>query len=150
MLRFSDWPISIHNWVYIFPSCFFGTYSDVLCSEECQTKKLLVCCKMFAFFKAIFKFCTANKFYSRRCFLALLKDIISKIFFASQPTMVGPPTSVNSIPSPPPPPPARAKYRRSVYFMYPPQSYAMKYKLYYRRKSNVTFNLRSRREIDIS
>ena len=43
----------IHNWVYIFPSCFFGTYSDVLCSEECQTKKLLVCCKMFAFFKAI-------------------------------------------------------------------------------------------------
>ena len=43
------------NWVYIFPSCFFGTYSDVLCSEECQTKKLLVCCKMFAFFKAIFK-----------------------------------------------------------------------------------------------
>ena len=24
------------------------------CSEECQTKKLLVCCKMFAFFKAIF------------------------------------------------------------------------------------------------
>ena len=53
-LRFSDWPISIHNWVYIFPSCFFGTYSDVLCSEECQTKKLLVCCKMFAFFKAIF------------------------------------------------------------------------------------------------
>ena len=55
-LRFSDWPISIHNWVYIFPSCFFGTYSDVLCSEECQTKRLLVCCKMFAFFKAIFKF----------------------------------------------------------------------------------------------
>ena len=33
-------------------------YSDVLCSEECQTKKLLVCCKMFALFKAIFKFCT--------------------------------------------------------------------------------------------
>ena len=30
-------------------------YSDVLCSEECQTKKLLVYCKMFAFFKAILK-----------------------------------------------------------------------------------------------
>ena len=30
-------------------------YSDVLCSKECQTKKLLVCCKMFAFFKANFK-----------------------------------------------------------------------------------------------
>ena len=28
-------------------------YSDVLCSEECQTKKLLVCRIMFAFFKAI-------------------------------------------------------------------------------------------------
>ena len=26
-------------------------YSDVLCSEKCQTKKLLVCCKIFAFFK---------------------------------------------------------------------------------------------------
>ena len=25
--------------------------SDVLCSEECQTKKLLVCCKIFAFSK---------------------------------------------------------------------------------------------------
>ena len=47
-------------------------------------------------------------------------------------------------------PPARAKYRRAVYFMYPPQSYAMKYMLYYKGKSNVTFNLRSRREIDIS
>ena len=44
----------------------------------------------------------------------------------------------------------RTKYRRAVYFMYPPQSYAMKYKLYYKGKSNVTFNLRSRREIDIS
>ena len=29
-------------------------YSDVLCSEECQATKLLVCCKMFAFFKAMF------------------------------------------------------------------------------------------------
>ena len=56
----------------------------------------------------------------------------------------------NFIPSPPPPPPARAKYRRAVYFMYPQQSYALKYKLYYKGKSNVTFNLRSRREIDIS
>ena len=36
-------------------------YSDVLCSEECQTKKLLVCYKMFAFLKAIFKFCTAKR-----------------------------------------------------------------------------------------
>ena len=36
-------------------------YSDILCSEECQTKKLLVCCRIFAFFKAIFKFCTAKK-----------------------------------------------------------------------------------------
>ena len=61
--------------------------------------------------------------------------------------MVGPPTSVNFIPSPPLP---RAKYCLVVYFMYPPKSYAMKYKLYYKEKSNVTFNLCSRREIDIS
>ena len=26
-------------------------------------KKLLVCCKMFGFFKAIFKFCTAKKLF---------------------------------------------------------------------------------------
>ena len=44
-------PISIHNWVYIFPSCFFGTYSDVLCSEECQTKKLLYVVKCLLFSK---------------------------------------------------------------------------------------------------
>ena len=52
-LRFSNWPISIHNWVYIFHRVLSDPFSDVLCSEECQTKKLLVCCKMFAFFKAI-------------------------------------------------------------------------------------------------
>ena len=46
-----------------FHRVFFGTYSDVLCSEEYQTKKLLVCCKMFAFFKAIFKFFTAKKLF---------------------------------------------------------------------------------------
>ena len=60
-LRFSDWPISIHNWVYIFHRVLSNPDSDVLCSEEYQTKKLFVCCKMFAFFKAIFKFCTAKK-----------------------------------------------------------------------------------------
>ena len=54
-LRFSCWPISIHNWVLIFYLILLDPYSDVLCSEECQTKKLLVCCKIFAFFKAIFK-----------------------------------------------------------------------------------------------
>ena len=59
-LHFSDWPISIHNWVYIFHRVLSDPDSDVLCSEECQAKKLLVCCKMFAFFKAIFKFCTAK------------------------------------------------------------------------------------------
>ena len=36
-------------------------YYDVLYYEECQTKKfLVVCCEIFAFFKAIFKFCTAK------------------------------------------------------------------------------------------
>ena len=50
-LRFSDWPISIHNWVYIFHRVLSDPYPGVLFSEECQTKKLLVCCKMFAFSK---------------------------------------------------------------------------------------------------
>ena len=40
--RFSDWPISIHNWVYFFHRVLSDPYSDVLCPEECQTKKLLV------------------------------------------------------------------------------------------------------------
>ena len=63
-LRISAWPISIHNWVYIFHRVISDTYSDVLYCEECQTKKLLVaCCEMFAFFKAIFKFCTAKKLF---------------------------------------------------------------------------------------
>ena len=49
-LRFSDWPISIHKWVYIFHRVF-PPYSDVLYSEECQTKKVsVVCCEMFALF----------------------------------------------------------------------------------------------------
>ena len=39
-LRFSDWLISIHNWIYIFHRVLSDHYSDVLCSEECQTKKL--------------------------------------------------------------------------------------------------------------
>ena len=51
-LRFSDWPISIHN-PYIFHRVLSDPYPDVLCSVEYQTKKLLVCCKMFVFFKAI-------------------------------------------------------------------------------------------------
>ena len=33
----------------------FGRFVLFYACEECQTKKLLVCCKMFAFFKAIFK-----------------------------------------------------------------------------------------------
>ena len=40
-LRFSDWPISIQNWVYIFHRVLSNPYSDVLCSEECQAQKLL-------------------------------------------------------------------------------------------------------------
>ena len=63
-LRFSNWPISIHNWKYIFHRVLSDPYSDVLCSEECQTKKLLaVCCKMFAFLNGIFKFCTVKKLF---------------------------------------------------------------------------------------
>ena len=63
-LRFSDWPFSIHNWGYIFHRLLSDPYSDDLYSEECQMKRLLVCCEMFAFFKAIFKFCTANSVYN--------------------------------------------------------------------------------------
>ena len=37
--------------------------SDILCSEECQTKKLLVCCKMFAVIKAIFDLFTNLSMY---------------------------------------------------------------------------------------
>ena len=47
----------------VFHLVLSDTDSDVLCSEECQTKKLLVCCIMFAFFKAIFKFCIAKKMF---------------------------------------------------------------------------------------
>ena len=61
-LLFSDWPISIHNWVNVFHRVLSDPYSDVLCSKECQTKKLLVCCKMFAFFKANFKYILIDKY----------------------------------------------------------------------------------------
>ena len=44
-----------------FDRVLLDPYSEILCSEECQTKKLLACCKMFAFLKAIFKFCTPKK-----------------------------------------------------------------------------------------
>ena len=48
-LHFSVWPISIHNWVYIFHRVLSDPYSDVLYSEGCQTKKLsVVSCEMFA------------------------------------------------------------------------------------------------------
>ena len=52
-------------------------YSDIICSEECQTKKLLVCCKMFALFKAIFKFCTAKRLLSTFSCKNLLYTLIS-------------------------------------------------------------------------
>ena len=46
-LHFSEWPISIHNWVYIFHSVLSDPDIDILCSEECQMKKLLVCFSCF-------------------------------------------------------------------------------------------------------
>ena len=44
-LRFSDWPIPIHNWVllYIFHLALSGPFSDVLYFEECQTKNISPC-----------------------------------------------------------------------------------------------------------
>ena len=41
--KVSDWPISIHNWVYIFHRVLSDPNSDVLYSEVCQVKKLNVC-----------------------------------------------------------------------------------------------------------
>ena len=39
--RVSDWPISIHNWVYIFPSVEFSIYVPTFySSEECQLKSV--------------------------------------------------------------------------------------------------------------
>ena len=41
-LGLSDWPFSIHNWVNIFHCVLSDPHSEVLHSEKCQTKKLLV------------------------------------------------------------------------------------------------------------
>ena len=58
-------------------------------------KKLLVCCKMFAFFKAIFKFCTAKRLFlkhflvtrfdqiRRHLIKMFLQDAFVKICFSS-------------------------------------------------------------------
>ena len=43
-MKQGHWPFSIHNWVYIFHlvhHVLSDPHSDVLCSEVCQTKKLL-------------------------------------------------------------------------------------------------------------
>ena len=61
--RFSYWPISIHNRSYIFHLAFSEPYSGVLHSEKFETKKLSGCYKMFAFLKAIFKFCTTKRLF---------------------------------------------------------------------------------------
>ena len=50
-----NWPISIHYLVY-FHHVLLEPYSDVLYSEECQTKNLCVCCKMFALLKPFSNF----------------------------------------------------------------------------------------------
>ena len=52
-------PLEMQLLNYIFHHVLSDTYSDVLYSEECQTKKLsVVCCEMFSYFKAILKlFC---------------------------------------------------------------------------------------------
>ena len=51
-LGFSDWFLTVM--LYIFYRVLSNPYSEVLCSEECQKKKLLACCEMFVFFKAIY------------------------------------------------------------------------------------------------
>ena len=58
--RVSGWSISIHNWVYIFPSVDCSIYVlKFYTLKSVRRKAFLTCFKMFAFFKAIFKFCTA-------------------------------------------------------------------------------------------
>ena len=45
----SDWPNSINNWVYIFPSVFDlcdSVFDDVLYSEGYKTKNLRMCFSM--------------------------------------------------------------------------------------------------------
>ena len=47
--------IGLFRTAIYFPSCPFGPHSNVLYSAECQREKLLlICCEMFAFFKATF------------------------------------------------------------------------------------------------
>ena len=62
MKNFSDWPISIHNWVYIF-IVFFRTllltfYTLRSVRRKCFMEYVVKC---LLFFKAFFKFCTAKK-----------------------------------------------------------------------------------------
>ena len=47
-------------------------------------KKLLVCCKMFAFFKAIFKFCTAKRLLNRLNKMAVCSLFISHSVFKNK------------------------------------------------------------------
>ena len=58
-LRFSDRPILIQNWVYIFHCVRSDPYPDVLYSEEYQTKMLqVVCCEKFGFFSKPLTHCS--------------------------------------------------------------------------------------------
>ena len=47
--RFSDRPIWIHNWLYIFPSVEFSVYALTFYNVKIVRPKALVCFKMFAF-----------------------------------------------------------------------------------------------------
>ncbi len=62
---FSDWPISIHIWVYIqLGFCF--VLSLTYYAVECQTKSLsnlCVCFIMFSIFLAKLKFCTTQTLF---------------------------------------------------------------------------------------
>ena len=52
-LRFSDWPISIHNWVIMFFRTLILTFYALMSVRRKSFQS--ICYKMFAFFKAINK-----------------------------------------------------------------------------------------------
>ena len=55
--RVSDWPIWVHNCVYIFPSVEFSFNVLTLYTlKNVRRKALITCFKIFAFFKAVYIF----------------------------------------------------------------------------------------------
>ena len=56
MLAFSDWPISILNWVYIFPRLDFPMTILKFSTLRSVRREAYVCFKMYAFSKSFLNF----------------------------------------------------------------------------------------------